>query len=337
MKDSILPQTCALIDLHLHLDGSLSINSVRMLAQMQGIEVPNQEEELLKKLQVDKKCSNLNEYLEKFDFPCYLLQEKKAISLAVFNLEEELREQGLIYAEIRFAPQLHTRNGLTQAEVVEAAIDGLKRSTFKCNLILCCMRGENNHAQNCETVKVAAQYMGKGVCAIDLAGAEALYATDNFEDLFQLAVESKVPFTIHAGEADGAKSIRTAIMFGANRIGHGVRCVEDESLMKQLAANGVTLELCPTSNLHTKIFGSIYDYPLSKLMDAGIRVTINTDNMTVSGVNLQGEFQRMIATFSLTKEQVARLAQNAVDASFADAETKSWMNKQLARRLKSFI
>ena len=337
MKDSILSQTCALIDLHLHLDGSLSINTVRILAQMQGIEIPNQEEELLKVLQIDKNCSSLNEYLEKFDFPCSLLQTKEAISLAVSNLEEELREQGLIYAEIRFAPQLHTRNGLTQAEVVEAAIDGLKRSDFRCNLILCCMRGENNHTQNCETVKVAAQYMGKGVCAIDLAGAEALYATDSFENLFQLTVESKVPFTIHAGEADGAKSIRMAMMFGASRIGHGVRCIEDESLMKQLAANGVTLELCPTSNLHTRIFDSIYDYPLSKLLDAGIRVTINTDTMPVSGVTLQSEFQRMIATFSLTKDQVERLTQNAVDASFADEETKIWMKKQLVNRFSSFI
>ena len=189
MKNPISPQACALIDLHLHLDGSLSVRTVRALAQMQGVEVPKQDEELLKILQVDRKCSNLNEYLEKFDFPCSLLQEKESISLAVFNLEEELREQGLIYAEIRFAPQLHTRKGLTQAEVVEAAVDSLKRSAFHCNLILCCMRGQDNHAQNCETVKIAAQYMGKGVCAIDLAGAEALYATENFEDLFQLALE----------------------------------------------------------------------------------------------------------------------------------------------------
>lgn len=191
MKNPISPQACALIDLHLHLDGSLSVRTVRALAQMQGVEVPKQDEELLKILQVDRKCSNLNEYLEKFDFPCSLLQEKESISLAVFNLEEELREQGLIYAEIRFAPQLHTRKGLTQAEVVEAAVDSLKRSAFHCNLILCCMRGQDNHAQNCETVKIAAQYMGKGVCAIDLAGAEALDATENFEDLFQLALENK--------------------------------------------------------------------------------------------------------------------------------------------------
>lgn len=240
-----------MIDLHLHLDGSLSVKTVRELARIQGVEVSHDDSVLLKRLQVSESCRDLNEYLEKFSFPCSLLQTRNAIEKAVYNLQEELKAQGLLYAEIRFAPQLHTFQGLTQAAVVEAAVNGLEASNFKANLILCCMRGDDNYLQNMETVRVAAQYLGKGVCAVDLAGAEALYKTSDFEELFRFAREMGIPFTIHAGEADGPDSVRTAVRFGARRLGHGVRSVEDSALLRCLKETGITLELCPTSNLNT--------------------------------------------------------------------------------------
>ena len=246
----------ALIDLHLHLDGSLSLASVKELVVLQDIEIPDNDKELLEKLQVSEGCRDLNEYLEKFDFPCSLMQTPIGITTAVRNLEAELAAQGLIYAEIRFAPQLHLQKGMTQSEVVAAAVKGMGQGALKSNLILCCMRGKDNHEANLETVRVAKDFLGKGVGAIDLAGAEALFPTADFAELFVLAKELGVPYTIHAGEADGPESVYKALEFGTKRIGHGVRSLEDRALVQRLAAEGITLELCPTSNLNTSMFES---------------------------------------------------------------------------------
>ena len=317
-----------LIDLHLHLDGSLSVLSVRELAAMQGIEIEKDDGALLRKLQVSPTCRDLNEYLEKFDFPCSLLQTEAAITRSVANLCAELAEQGLLYAEIRFAPQLHLLKGLDQTRVVEAAIAGLDQEKFKANLILCCMRGSDNHAANLETVRVASKYVGRGVCAVDLAGAEALFPTENFGDLFALAQELGVPYTIHAGEACGPESVYTALSFGAKRLGHGVRSIEDGALVARLAAEGVALELCPTSNLNTSIFAHIEDYPLRQLMAAGVKVTVNTDNMMVSGVTLASELEKL----NLTEEELHILAKNAAESTFASAAVKEWLIRQIEAR-----
>lgn len=300
---------------------------------MQSISLPESDEELKQMLQVDDDCKDLNEYLEKFVLTVSLLQTKEALSTAVYNLETELKELGLLYAEIRFAPQLHTQNGLTQAEIVEAAIEGMSRCDLRSTLILCCMRGDDNREQNLETVEVAKEFLGKGVSAIDIAGAEALFPTKDFEDVFLLATQLGVPFTIHAGEADGAASVRSALSFGAKRIGHGVRSAEDEELIKLLAKEGIVLELCPTSNMNTNVFDSLSEYPLLKFLEAGVKVTVNSDNMVVSGTNVQAEYQKMIDTFDLTDDQLKTLVENAIDASYADAETKSWLRSELEKRI----
>ena len=320
-----LERNYGLIDLHLHLDGSLSVKTVRELAQMQNMEVPADDAKLLEMLQVSKDCKDLNEYLEKFSFPCSLLQMKEAITLAVYNLLEELKEQGLLYAEIRFAPQLHTLKGLDQKAVVEAAVEGLYKSDMKANLILCCMRGDTNQKENLETLDVAEMFLGKGVCAVDLAGAEALYFTDAFKDLFAVADAKGLPRTIHAGEAMGPESVWSALEIGTKRIGHGVRSLEDCTLVRKLAEEGITLEMCPTSNLNTNMFPSIEEYPLRKLMDAGVKVTLNTDNMTVSGVTIRSEMEQVIETFRLTDEECRQLLCNAAEASFADENVKAWL------------
>lgn len=318
----------ALIDLHLHLDGSLSLASVKELAALQGMEIPNSDEELLKKLQVSEGCRDLNEYLEKFDFPCSLMQTPVGITTAVKNLEAELAAQGLIYAEIRFAPQLHTLHGMAQSEVVAAAVRGMGQSGLQSTLILCCMRGKGNHESNLETVHVAKDFLGKGVGAVDLAGAEALFPTVDFEDLFVLAKELGVPYTIHAGEADGPRSVCKALEFGAKRIGHGVRSMEDEALVRRLAAEGITLEMCPTSNLNTSIFDSYEAYPLCKYMEAGVRVTVNTDNMMVSNTTVAEELMHL----QLKKEEQKQIAKNAAEAAFADEETKKWLLNEIEKR-----
>lgn len=320
----------ALMDLHLHLDGSLSPDSVKELAAMQGIAVPG-EEELLKLLRVAPDCRSLNEYLEKFDFPLSLLQTQQAITASVRNLCRELREQGLLYAEIRFAPQLHCRKGLSQREVVEAAVAGLPEAGFRAGLILCCMRGSGNEEANRETVLLAPDYLGRGVCAVDLAGAEALFPTADYEGLFALVRELGLPYTIHAGEADGPESIRCALSFGTRRLGHGVRSFEDEALLDRLAKEDILLELCPSSNLHTCIFSELSQYPIRRFLEKGVKFSLNTDNMTVSGTSLAREWERIAKTFSLSEAELQSIARNSAAASFADADTKKMLLEHIGK------
>ncbi len=319
---------CCWIDLHLHLDGSLPLPTVKCLAARQGISLPG-DEQLRRLLTVDEDCRDLNEYLKKFEFPLSLLQTEDAIETAVYRLGEKLKEQDVIYAEIRFAPQLHCQKGLSQEQVVKAAIRGSRQTALPNTLILCCMRGSDNMKENRETLSLANAYWGKGVAAADLAGAEARYPTDEFADLFAYARELAIPFTIHAGEADGPDSVRRAMTFGAFRIGHGVRAAEDKALMKKLAKSGVTLELCPTSNLNTAVFRHLEEYPLRTLMDAGVRVTVNTDNITVSATSIEREWRILIDTFKLTNREVKMLLLNSADAAFVDSETKAQLKAQI--------
>lgn len=323
-----------LIDLHIHLDGSLSLDTVYQLADMQNIELPEDDAEIINKMVADKYCKDLNDYLEKFEFPLTLLQTEEAISTAVYNLCEELREQGLLYAEIRFAPQLHTKNGLSQYEIVQAAIEGLNKSSFNANLILCCMRGEDNRKENEETVRIAVKFHGNGVCGLDLAGAEALYPNDGYEYIFLEAIKNDLPFTIHAGEALGPESVSSALDMGAYRLGHGVRASESEEVMKRLAESGVALELCPTSNLDTNVYDMLLDYPLRDFIRTGVKITINTDNTTVSRTSIDEEFERLINIFELTDDQILKMQLDAVDASFADEKTKKHLTKKITKMFK---
>ena len=206
------------------------------------------------------------------------------------------------------------------------------KSDLRSNLILCCMRGKDNREENLETIRVAKECLWKGVGAVDLAGAEALFPTENFAGLFALAKELEIPYTIHAGEAVGPESVYKALEFGAKRIGHGVRSIEDENLMKRLAEEEITLELCPTSNLNTSIFSSYEEYPLRKLMEAGVKVTINTDNMTVSNTTVAAELQHMMEAVQLTEEEMHQLAENAASAAFAEEETKCWLKEEIEKR-----
>lgn len=331
---SVIPREWnCFIDLHLHLDGSLSSGCARHLAEMQGIPLPETEEKLLQQLTVSPHCRDLNEYLEKFTFPCSLLQTASALQYAAATLERELQRQGVIYAELRFAPQKHCEKGLDQRQAVQAVLNGMGKTQLRSGLILCCMRGADNHAQNLETIALAAEFLEKGVCAVDLAGAEALFKTEDFEDVFALAQEKRLHITIHAGEADGPNSIRAALRCGAERIGHGVRAVEDPALLRQLAEEHIFLELCPTSNLNTAVFSSMEKYPLPALLQAGVPVTINTDNMSVSGTTIRQELDRLLAVFPLRKEQLKTLLLHSAQGAFANSETKAFLENRIQETL----
>lgn len=177
--------------LHIHLDGSLRPETIHKWLQEKGEDVTL--EEVTKRLMVDEGCRDLNQYLEKFDLPVELLQSEEHIEQATYELFVDLAEQNVIYAEVRFAPSLHTQKGLSYKQIVEAAIRGMNKAkqetNIEGNLILCCMRGENNQEENIDTLVVASEYLGQGVAAVDLAGAEAIFPTEDFEDIFKRAKE----------------------------------------------------------------------------------------------------------------------------------------------------
>lgn len=318
-----------LIDLHLHLDGSVPYQTVRKLLAKEGKSLP--ETDLQKRLSVSPDCRNLDEYLDKFDFPLSLMQTADNLRLIVRELLEELRGQGLVYVEIRFAPQRHTET-LTQTEAVQAVLDG--RDDFYAwqkgqagndlhvNFLLYLMRLVGQDEANWETVRVAKEFKDQGVAGLDLAGPEnEEVANHKYAPFFQQAREWGIPYTIHAGEAMGPESMREALALGTKRIGHGIRCQEDPSLVKELAEDGITLECCASSNLNTKVFDQIAEYPLRSMLGQNLRVTLNTDNMTVSATDLPREYQLMEEQ-GLTKSEEKQLYLNSVRAAFASQEEK---------------
>lgn len=310
-----------MVDLHLHLDGSLSAEFVLAQAEKDGIVLPaTSVEDLMPYLTVGDSCESLNEYLEKFDLPLSVLQTEDALEKSVYDLMKRLSEEGVKYAEVRYAPQLHLQRGLVQEAVVEATLSGLKSAIrdYKIDgkIILCCMRMADNQAANMQTIETAKRYLGQGVAAVDLAGAEALFPTKNFESLFAQASKYDIPFTIHAGEADGPESIRDALKFGASRIGHGVRCIEDSALVEELIKRQIPLEICPISNAQTKACPDLAHHPILKLLDYGVCVTVNTDNRTVSNTNLNKEFEALRRELQMTDAQKEKMIANAYAARF---------------------
>lgn len=331
-----------MIDLHLHLDGSLTPEDVLLLAECSGVSLPvNNADALRPLLQVEPDCRDLGEYLEKFDLPLQVLQTEETIALSVRLLLKRLAAQGLCYAEIRFAPQLHLAKGLTQKQVASAAVRGLQagmdESGMPAQLILCCMRGDDNLQANLETVQVAKEFLGLGVCCVDLAGNEAAYPTETFEPIFALAKQLGVPYIIHAGEAAGPKSVQQAIRLGAKRIGHGIRSVEDPALMDRLAAEQIPLELCFASNLQTKAVSSADAYPIGVFLEKGIPVTVNTDNMTVSGTCLRQEYRLLQQQFGFSMDTLQAIACNAANAAMVPPEFSETLKNQISQKLNTWL
>ena len=316
------------IDLHLHLDGAVTTEIARKLAKLQNISLPGEDRELEKLLTVPEDCPSLTEFLKCFDLPVSLMQTSAGLTEAVRLVADNIKAQGVVYAEIRFAPQLHTQQGLTQEDAILAALEGLKKTDLKANLILCLMRGEGNEGLNEETLRLAEKYLVEdgGVVALDLAGAEALFPTDGYRDIFKRAKEAGIPFTIHAGEADGPESIRVALECGASRIGHGVRAYEDPEVVKLLKDRGTALEMCPTSNRQTHAIPDMSRYPLVDYLMQGLKVTLNTDDMGIEGTTLAEEFRYMEKEFGLTFEQEQALLSNAINAAFTTKEIKEQLS-----------
>ncbi len=319
MKEEI--QDIPKIVLHIHLDGSLDVKLAHKWLLEDGYTYTLQQVE--SKLQVGQDCENLNEYLEKFDIPCKILNTAERLKTATYQLFTKLAKQNVIYAEVRFAPLKHINKNLNIDEVVQAVIEGMneskKENTIYGGIILCCMRG-NTKEQNMQTVETAKKYLNKGVCGIDLAGAESLYPTKDYEYSFNYAKELNVPYTIHSGEADGISSINSAINFGTKRIGHGVRCIDNIATIQEIIDRDILLEICLTSNYQTEAIKG--KHPLEELYRKGVKISINTDNDTVSNIDINSEYERVLKETNLTINDIIKCNYNSIPYIFATDEIK---------------
>ena len=314
------------IDLHNHLDGSLPVETVLELAKMSGVALPADTVDGIRAyLTVEPDCTSLNEYLEKFAIPVSVLQTEECLEKAVYDTMKDLDARGVCYAELRFAPGQHLQRGLTQEQVTAAAVRGLNKALaelpIRGQLILCCMRGADEAVIR-ETIDVTREFLGRGVCCADLAGAEALFFTGDYKDLFAYAAARGVPYVIHAGEADGPDSMWAAIEMGAKRIGHGIAAMQDEKLMAYLKEHQIPLEVCVTSNVQTKGAASYEVHPILRMLEYGIAVTMNTDNMTVSGTNLDNEAGLIASRLGMTAQQEKAMLENSICAAFLSDEEK---------------
>lgn len=298
------------IDLHCHLDGSLT---KQMLRSFLGKPVT---EEMLT---VSEECGSLSEYLEKFRLPLECLQDAAGLEAGAYALGEEAAKEHTVYMEVRFAPMLSVHGDLDCGKVIEAVRAGMERAkqafSLRYGIIVCAMR---NHSpeQNLQMLRTAREYLGAGVCALDLAGDEAAFPTAMFRDLFLEAKRMGMPFTIHSGETGNLENVREAYELGAARIGHGIALEQDPELMRCFAREGIGVEMCPTSNFQTKAVSSWNRYPLKRFVEAGIKVSVNTDNRTVSNTTLTKELTRIYEQYQQDEELILTLMRNAAETAF---------------------
>lgn len=318
------------IDLHCHLDGSLSYETLCTLAGNIGETLPPKEE-LAPRLQVSPDCRDLGAYLACFDVPIPFLCTAQNFKDAVKGVLRDAAREQVIYMEIRFSPLQSDRYGISHRDMIEAAIEGLREGEQEYevfgNLILCGMR-HLDVEENLRMLRNAEDYFGAGVCAVDMAGNEAAFPILGQREFFEEAKRIGIPFTIHAGECGSSQSVRDALSLGADRIGHGIAAAKDPALLRELRDRQIPLEICPTSNLQTRAVASKEEYPFRQFLQEGLNLTINTDNRTVSGTNLDREFTWLEQEYGLEINQAKALTRNALKAAFADDDTKQkiWRN-----------
>jgi adenosine deaminase len=255
------------------------------------------------------------------------MQEPRALELVVADLHDQLKADGTVYAELRFAPHLHVERGLSPAEVVrivEAATDRASRATgVETRLILCTLR-HFSAQQSLETARLVDEFRGGRVVALDIAGDEAGYPLGPHEPAFRFAVEQGLFRTAHAGEAAGPQSVwETLERLRPQRIGHGVRAIEDPSLVAHLRDRQVHLEVCPSCNVQTDVVATYREHPIDRLRRAGVHLSVSTDAPTITDVTLSREHERLREAFGWTDVELLTCTRNAIEAAFLDEPTRA--------------
>ncbi|MEQ8198849.1 MAG: adenosine deaminase [Clostridiaceae bacterium] len=318
------------VELHLHLDGSVRGETMWELLKASGEEVPfDNYEDFEKIIGIKGKCSSLKEYLESFQYPIKIMQTKDNLTRISRELMEDLAKDGVIYAEVRFAPYFHQEKGLTIEEVIEAVLEGLSQGEkmygVRSRLILCAMRGFPED-KNMELIKRCTKFLNSGVAAADLAGNEHDFPPEESREVFEVAKKSGYHVTIHAGETGKEENIEKSInITGAERIGHGVFAYKNPDVISLIKDKNIFLEMCPTSNVNTNAVNSIGEHPIRQYFLQGIKVTVSTDNRTVSRISLTEEMNKLIKEAGFTLEDVVILTKYAAEGAFCDESTRLWI------------
>nr|WP_157242624.1 adenosine deaminase [Pseudarthrobacter sp. GA104] len=340
------------VSLHDHLDGGLRPATIIELAEAVGHTLPSTDPVALGEwFRESANSGSLVRYLETFDHTVAVMQTHEGLFRVAKEFVEDLADDGVVYGEVRWAPEQHLQKGLTLDQAVEAVQEGLEAGVeavgesgreIQVGQLITAMR----HAdRGQEIAELAVRHRNKGVVGFDIAGAEDGFLPSRFRDAFTYLAQQNFPATVHAGEAAGLDSIQSALVDGrALRLGHGVRIAEDimvefdddaedtiglvtlGDLSSWIRDRGIALEICPSSNLQTGAiagFGEgIESHPLDMLYQLGFNVTINTDNRLMSGVTLTDEFELLVETFDYDLDDLLELTLNAAEAAFLPLEEK---------------
>ena len=320
------------VELHLHIDCSLSFQFVSKYVP--GIS--REDYQLIYNAPID--CCSLNDYLACAKAAIALMQSQEQLYDATLDVIHQLEEDNVVYAELRFAPLQHLEKGLTPKEVVESCLAAVQdyRGKVKVNLILCTLR-HFSKAQSDETAELVLEFSGKGVVGLDLAADEAGYGLQNHQAAFQKVRDAGIPCTAHAGEACGPESVWESLnCLGIQRIGHGIRSVEDPHLTEMLKQAKIHLEICPTSNHITQVYSPGTDYPIQKLVDKNLSFSINTDGRAISNVTLEDEYRWLVKTKGWSVGQIQHVNEMAIHAAFISTAEKERLLHQLREGFERF-
>jgi len=318
--------------LHDHLDGGVRPATVVELADTIGYDkLPSHDvAEVTSWLRRGAQRGHLNLYLDAFQHTVAVMQTADALRRVAAECAEDLAADGIVYAEVRFAPELHVTQGLALDEVVEAVLDGFRAGSAGRGIsVYALLTAMRTAARSLEIAELAVRYRDNGVVGFDIAGAEAGSPPSRHLDAFQYVARENFHITIHAGEGFGLPSIWEALQWcGAERLGHGVRIMDDIDITPEGTATlgrlasyvrdrRIPLEMCPTSNVQTGAAPSIEAHPIRLLRQLSFRVTVNTDNRLMSGVTLSSEFHRLAETFGYGWRDMEWLTINAMKSAFA--------------------
>ncbi len=316
-------------ELHCHLDGSLRLETLLDLARAQdkvdllpADNIPELEQ-ILK--QIDDSDS-LEAYLAWFQYTLPLMQSADSLYRIAFELAEDNARENVKYLEVRYGPILHMEGGLTIEQVNDAVLAGLAAAAEKydiiCNVIICGLRDRFESASMLQA-ELAASYKDRGVVAFDLAGAESGNPPKHHLHAFYFARNHLLNLTVHAGESFGPESIRQALFYcGAHRIGHGITLVRDPELMQYFADHQIPLEICPTSNVQTHVVDSYAVHPISTFVEAGVPVTVNTDNRLFSRTSMTRELHLVHTECGVSCNDLMEIAINGFKYAFLDRDRK---------------
>jgi adenosine deaminase len=328
-------------ELHCHLDGSVRPSTLLELGREARVQMPKHTpEELAEFMRVDD-ARTLEDYLRRFDVTVSVMQTEEALERIAYELAEDASEDGVRYIEVRNAPILNVVHGMTLVQAIEAPLRGLRRAEKDFGIIgrfiVIALRNFTPE-DSLEMAQLAVEFKNEGVVAFDLAGGEKGNPAARHVAAFRYAREHDLAVTVHAGEGDGAESIREAVhVCGANRIGHGTRLIEDAELTQYVNDRRIALEVCLTSNVQTRVADSYEAHPLREYFDRGLNVTLNTDNRLMSGTTLTDEFVHAAEHLGFTVDELAGIALNGFESAFLPWEERLMLIEEASDKIEELI